>query len=62
MARGREQHIEHLLRRAAFGAVEDEVTHYAAMPFIVGRQSPAQLRTISRRRGRQDRRTPATSA
>ena len=33
MARGREQHIEHLLRRAAFGAVEEEVTHYAAMPF-----------------------------
>jgi uncharacterized protein (DUF1800 family) len=33
MARGREQHIEHLLRRAAFGAVEEEVTRYAAMPF-----------------------------
>jgi len=34
MARGREEHIEHLLRRAAFGAVEDEVTRYAAMPFV----------------------------
>ena len=34
MARGREQHIEHLLRRAAFGAVEDDVTRYAAMPFV----------------------------
>ena len=33
MARGREQHIEHLLRRAAFGAVEEDVTRYAAMPF-----------------------------
>src|SRR5215207_3033934 len=33
MARGREQHIEHLLRRAAFGAVEEEVTRYAAIPF-----------------------------
>ena len=34
MARGREEHIEHLLRRAAFGAVEDDVTRYAAMPFV----------------------------
>src|SRR6185436_14308331 len=34
MARGREEHIEHLLRRAAFGAVEDEVTQFAAMPFV----------------------------
>ena len=34
MARGREQHIEHLLRRAAFGAVEDDVTRFAAMPFV----------------------------
>ena len=34
MARGREQHIEHLLRRAAFGAVEDDVTSFAAMPFV----------------------------
>src|SRR5215213_3076415 len=34
MPRGREEHIEHLLRRAAFGAVEDEVTRYAAMPFV----------------------------
>jgi uncharacterized protein (DUF1800 family) len=34
MARGREQHIEHLLRRAAFGAVEEEVTQYAAMPYV----------------------------
>ena len=33
MARGREQHIEHLLRRAAFGAVEEDVTRYAAIPF-----------------------------
>src|SRR5262245_37944235 len=33
MARGREQQIEHLLRRAAFGAVEEEVTRYAAIPF-----------------------------
>jgi uncharacterized protein (DUF1800 family) len=34
MARGREQHIEHLLRRAAFGAVEADVASYAAMPFV----------------------------
>jgi uncharacterized protein (DUF1800 family) len=34
MARGREQHIEHLLRRAAFGAVEEDVTRYAAMPYV----------------------------
>ena len=34
MARGREEHIEHLLRRAAFGAVEDEVTEFAAMPYV----------------------------
>jgi uncharacterized protein (DUF1800 family) len=34
MARGREQHIEHLLRRAAFGAVEADVTRYAAIPFV----------------------------
>ena len=29
MARGREQHIEHLLRRAGFGAAEEDVTRYA---------------------------------
>src|SRR5262245_22589289 len=34
MARGREQHIEHLLRRAAFGAAEEDVTRYAAMPYV----------------------------
>ena len=34
MARGREQHIEHLLRRAGFGAVEEDVTRYAAMPYV----------------------------
>jgi uncharacterized protein (DUF1800 family) len=34
MARGREEHIEHLLRRAAFGAVEDEVTEFAGMPYV----------------------------
>ena len=34
MARGREQHVEHLLRRAAFGAVEEDVTRFAAMPFV----------------------------
>ena len=34
MARGREQHIEHLLRRAAFGAAEEEVTRYAQMPYV----------------------------
>jgi uncharacterized protein (DUF1800 family) len=33
MARGREEYIEHLLRRAAFGAVEEEVTRYANMPY-----------------------------
>ena len=34
MARGREQHIEHLLRRAAFGAVEEDVTRYANVPYV----------------------------
>ena len=34
MARGREEHIEHLLRRAAFGAAEDEVAEFAAMPYV----------------------------
>lgn len=34
MARGREQHIEHLLRRAAIGAAEEDVTRYAAMPYV----------------------------
>jgi len=34
MARGREQHIEHLLRRAAFGASEEDVTRFAAMPYV----------------------------
>jgi len=34
MARGREQHIEHLLRRAALGAAEEDVTRYAAMPYV----------------------------
>jgi uncharacterized protein (DUF1800 family) len=34
MARGREQHIEHLLRRAGFGATEEEVERYAQMPYV----------------------------
>jgi uncharacterized protein (DUF1800 family) len=34
MARGREQHVEHLLRRAAFGAIEEEVNLYARMPYV----------------------------
>jgi uncharacterized protein (DUF1800 family) len=34
MARGREQHIEHLLRRAAFGAVEEDVNRFARMPYV----------------------------
>ena len=34
MARGREQHIEHLLRRAAFGATEEDVARYSAMPYV----------------------------
>jgi len=34
MARGREQHIEHLLRRAAFGATEEDVARYANMPYV----------------------------
>jgi hypothetical protein len=33
MARGREEYLEHLLRRAAFGAVEEEVTRYANVPY-----------------------------
>ena len=55
MARGREQHIEHLLRRAAFGAVEEEVDALRRDALRRGRRSPAQLRAISRRRRRQDR-------
>lgn len=35
MARGREAHFEHLLRRAAFGAVEEEVTRYSRMPYVL---------------------------
>src|SRR5687768_12014370 len=35
MARPREEHIEHLLRRAGFGSTEDEVIHYANMPYVV---------------------------
>ncbi len=34
MARGREEHIEHLLRRAGFGAVGDDVRRYADMPYV----------------------------
>jgi uncharacterized protein (DUF1800 family) len=34
MARGREESIEHLLRRAGFGATEDEVARYADMPYV----------------------------
>ena len=34
MARQREQHIEHLLRRAAFGAVEEDVVRFADMPYV----------------------------
>ena len=34
MARRREEHIEHLLRRAGFGAAEEDVTRYANMPYV----------------------------
>jgi uncharacterized protein (DUF1800 family) len=34
MARQREEHIEHLLRRAGFGAVEADVVRYADMPYL----------------------------
>ncbi len=34
MARGREQNFEHLLRRAAFGATEEDVVRFAAMPVV----------------------------
>ena len=34
MARQREEHIEHLLRRAGFGAVEDDVVRLADMPYV----------------------------
>ena len=34
MARSREEHFEHLLRRAAFGASEDEVARYANLPYV----------------------------
>src|SRR5688572_5345308 len=34
MARQREEQFEHLLRRAAFGAAEEEVTRYASMPYV----------------------------
>jgi uncharacterized protein (DUF1800 family) len=34
MARPREEHIEHLLRRAGFGAREEDVVRYAAMPYV----------------------------
>jgi uncharacterized protein (DUF1800 family) len=39
MARGREEHIEHLLRRAGFGAVQEDIDQYANMPYVsaVGR-------------------------
>ena len=35
MARQRDEHIEHLLRRAAFGAVPEDVVRYAGMPAVV---------------------------
>ena len=34
MARRREEHIEHLLRRAGFGAVEEERGRLADMPYV----------------------------
>jgi uncharacterized protein (DUF1800 family) len=34
MARTREEHIEHLLRRAGFGAVEADVVRFASMPYV----------------------------
>ena len=39
MARPREEHIEHLLRRAGFGAVEEDVVRYAAMPYVAAVES-----------------------
>ncbi|MGH9309483.1 MAG: DUF1800 family protein, partial [Vicinamibacterales bacterium] len=34
MVRQREEHIEHLLRRAGFGATDEEVQRYADMPYV----------------------------
>ena len=34
MARTREEHIEHLLRRAGFGALEADVVRFANMPYV----------------------------
>jgi uncharacterized protein (DUF1800 family) len=34
MARGREEHIEHLLRRAAFGATQEDVDRFSNMPYV----------------------------
>jgi uncharacterized protein (DUF1800 family) len=34
MARQREEHFEHLFRRAGFGAVEEDITRYARLPYV----------------------------
>ena len=34
MARQRDEHFEHLLRRAGFGALEDEVERYSNIPYV----------------------------
>jgi uncharacterized protein (DUF1800 family) len=43
MARGREQDIEHLLRRAAFGATAADVERYAALGFLGFSSAVARL-------------------
>ena len=54
MARGREQHIEHLLRSAA-SARRGRRDPLRRDALRLGRRPPAQLRTFSGRRRRQDR-------
>jgi uncharacterized protein (DUF1800 family) len=46
MARGREQHIEHLLRRAGFGASEEEVRRYADVGYLAAVHSFTEFEAI----------------
>ena len=52
MARTSDRRIEHLLRRAGFGARPDEIDYYGEMSVGAGRRRAPQLRAYRRRRRR----------
>ena len=62
MARTSDRRIEHLLRRAGFGARPDELEYYRRIVDRPGGRRPAELRAHRRRCGQRSSASPDTSA